>query len=48
MCLLLLISGGISLGVTYKIHPAIAGSQEEFETIANSLKLGDELILLGE
>ncbi|MGB2865186.1 MAG: hypothetical protein WBC05_17790, partial [Sedimentisphaerales bacterium] len=45
--LLLLICGGISLGVTYEIHPAIAGSQEEFETIANSLKPGDELILYG-
>ena len=48
MCLLLiLICGGISLGVTYEIHPAIAGSEEEFETIANSLKPGDELILSG-
>jgi hypothetical protein len=45
--LLLLFCGGISLGVTYKINPAIAGSQEEFETIANSLKPGDELILYG-
>jgi len=45
--LLLLICGGISLGVTYEIHPAIADSQEEFETIANSLKPGDELILYG-
>ena len=45
--LLLMFCGGISLGVTYKINPAIAGSQEEFETIANSLKPGDELILYG-
>lgn len=45
--LLLLIYGGISQGVTYKIHPVIAGSQEEYETIANSLKPGDELILYG-
>ena len=43
----LLFCGGISLGVTYKIHPATAGSQEEFETIANSLKPGDELVLYG-
>jgi len=48
VCLLLLMfCGGISLGVTYKINPAISGSQEEFETIANSLKPGDELILYG-
>jgi len=45
--LLLLFCGGISLGVTYKIYPAIAGSGEDFETIANSLKPGDELILYG-
>ena len=45
--LLLLFCSGISLGVTYKIYPAIADSQEEFETIANSLKPGDELILYG-
>ena len=48
MCLLLLlICNGISFGITYKIHPAIADSQEEFETIANSLRPGDELILYG-
>jgi hypothetical protein len=45
--LLLLICGGSGLGVTHKIHPAIAGSQEEFETTANSLKPGDELVLHG-
>ncbi|NQV35900.1 MAG: right-handed parallel beta-helix repeat-containing protein [Phycisphaeraceae bacterium] len=36
-----------SLGVTYEIHPAITDSQEAFETIANSLKPGDELVLYG-
>jgi len=46
-CLLPLLICGISPGLTYEIHPAIAGSQEEFETIANSLKPGDELILYG-
>ena len=44
---LLLIYSGISIGVTYQIHPAISDSQEEFETIANSLKPGDELVLFG-
>jgi hypothetical protein len=44
---MLLISSSGSWGATYKIHPDIAGSQEEFETIANSLKPGDELILSG-
>ncbi len=29
----------------YEIYPATVGSQEEFETIANSLKPGDEMIL---
>jgi hypothetical protein len=32
---------------TYEIHPAIAETQEEFETIANSLKPGEELVLYG-
>ena len=32
-------------GATYKIHPATVDSEEEFETVANSLKPGDELIL---
>jgi len=45
--LLLLLCSGISLGITYEIHPVIAGSEEEFETIANSLKPGDELVLYG-
>jgi len=31
----------------YKIHPTIVETQEEFETIANSLKPGDELVLYG-
>jgi len=44
---LLLLYSGTSLGITYKIQPAITNSQEEFETIANSLKLGDELVLYG-
>jgi hypothetical protein len=45
--LLLMLCSGVSSGVTYKIHPAIAETQEEFEAIANSLKPGDELILYG-
>jgi hypothetical protein len=45
--LLLVLCSGSSSGVTYKIHPAIAETQEEFEAIANSLKPGDELILHG-
>ena len=32
-------------GVTYEIHPATVDSQEEFETVANALQPGDELIL---
>ena len=45
--LLIGLSSSISTGATYKIHPTIAGAQEEFETIANSLKPGDELVLYG-
>jgi hypothetical protein len=45
--LLLIIYSDISFGATYEIHPAIAETQEEFETITNSLKPGDELILYG-
>ena len=45
--LLLLFFGGSSFGVTYKIHPVAAGSEEDFEIIANTLKPGDELILYG-
>jgi len=45
--LLMLIYSNISSGATYKIHPAIADSQEEFETIANFLKPRDELVLYG-
>jgi len=45
--LLLLICSGISSGITYEIHQAIADSQEEFEAIANSLKPADELVLYG-
>ncbi|MFH1719723.1 MAG: right-handed parallel beta-helix repeat-containing protein [Planctomycetota bacterium] len=44
---LCLICNGISSGVTHEIHPATVDSTEEFETIANSLKPGDELILHG-
>ncbi len=43
--LLLAFCSGIGSAAIYKIHPSIAESQEEFETIANSLKPGDELIL---
>jgi len=32
-------------GATFEIYPATVDSQEEFETIANSLKPGDELLL---
>ncbi len=35
------------LGAIFEIYPATVGSQEEFETVANSLKPGDELILHG-
>jgi hypothetical protein len=35
------------LGAVFEIYPAIVDSQEEFETVANSLKPGDELILHG-
>ena len=42
-----LICGGSGAGTTYEIYPAIADSQEEFETLANALKPGDELILHG-
>jgi len=45
--LLVLMSSGIASGVKHEIRPAIAGSNEEFERIANSLMPGDELILRG-
>jgi hypothetical protein len=35
------------LGAVFEIFPATVDSQEEFETIANSLQPGDELILHG-
>jgi len=35
------------LGAVFEIYPATVDSQEEFETVANSLKPGDELILHG-
>jgi beta-glucanase (GH16 family) len=34
-------------GAAFEIYPAISDSREEFETVANSLKPGDELILHG-
>lgn len=34
-------------GAVYEIYPATVESQEEFETVANSLKPGDEMILHG-
>jgi hypothetical protein len=43
--LLLAFCCNVSFSATYKIHPAIADTQEEFETVANSLKPGDELVL---
>jgi hypothetical protein len=45
--LLPVLCSAMSFGATYKIRPDIAGTQEEFETIANSLKPGDELVLYG-
>ena len=48
VCLLLVtICNGITSGVTHEINPATVDSREEFETTANSLKPGDELILRG-
>lgn len=35
------------LSMRHEIHPATVDSLEEFETLANSLKPGDELILHG-
>jgi len=35
------------LAATFEIHPATVDSSEEFENVSNSLKPGDELILLG-
>lgn len=46
VCFLLLLCSS-SQGVTYEIDPAITASQEPFETLANSLKPGDELVLHG-
>ncbi len=51
LCLLLIAIVGIeavgdsSFGAAFEIYPATVDSREEFETIANSLKPGDELIL---
>lgn len=48
VCILPCLVYGISrAATTYEIHPAIVDSQEEFETVANALKPGDELILHG-
>ncbi len=38
---------GSCLGAVFEIYPATVDTQEEFETIANSLQPGDELILHG-
>jgi hypothetical protein len=35
------------LGAVFEIYPATVESREEFETVANSLKPGDELVLHG-
>jgi Right handed beta helix region len=40
-----LLLGSNGLSVTYEIHPATVDSEEQFETLANSLKPGDELVL---
>jgi len=51
LCLLLIAIVGIEavgesrFGAAFEIYPATVDSREEFETIANSLKPGDELIL---
>ena len=37
--------GESRFGATFEIYPTVVDSQEEFETIANSLKPGDELLL---
>jgi hypothetical protein len=48
VCLLFsVIYGSGGAAVTYEIYPASVSSQEEFETVAHSLKPGDELILHG-
>ena len=39
--------GRTSPAAVLELHPAIAGQEEEFETVANSLKPGDELVLHG-
>ena len=36
---------GVSWGGTFRVGPAVAGQDEEFERVANSLGAGDELIL---
>jgi hypothetical protein len=41
------LSGPTCQGATYEIGPSTVDSQEEFESLANSLKPGDELILHG-
>ena len=45
--LFMLFFGNSGSSMTHEIHPATVDSQEEFETLANSLKPGDELILHG-
>jgi len=47
-CLLFLLPYGSSgAGATYEIRPATVDSREEFETVANALKPGDELVVYG-
>ena len=45
LCILVYSDSGA--GATYEIHPATVDSREEFETVVNALKPGDELILHG-
>jgi hypothetical protein len=41
------LGGRTCLAAVRELHPAVAGQQEEFEDVANSLKPGDELVLHG-
>ncbi len=44
---LLLNCAGTATAAVFEIHPATVNSQEEFETLANKLEPGDELVLSG-